>query len=296
MKQKKIQITVTRKKEAVKKKKGGGLFFILIFILGFGVLLFPLVSRYAYYRASKVMVKNYLTETEKLTPEDVGRRFALALAYNDALFNGYGDTSQEKQDPFTKEEHEAGKKEYARMLEVNEQIGTIVIPKISEELPVFAGTSEIVLQKGAGHVEGTSLPVGGNNTHSVITAHRGLPNARLFTDLNRMGIGDYFYFKNIKETIAYQIDEVKVILPEEIDTLKIVPGHDYMTLLTCTPYMINSHRLLVRGHRVPYIQEVMEKQIDENRSSNIYRILFFITFLFPSFTPLAVLKKKEEKD
>ena len=140
------------------------------------------------------------------------------------------------------------------MLEVREMIGHIEIPKIGQDLPVYAGTSEEVLQKGVGHLEGTSLPVGGNSTHSVLTAHSGLPEATLFTELRKLEIGDKFYIHNIKEILAYQVDQIKVVEPTDFNDLLIDPGHDYVTLLTCTPLMINTHRLLVRGHRVEYVQ------------------------------------------
>ena len=264
--------------KAKRKKKGlAKLIFFLIFCLGLGALAFPLVSQYLHYRASLVEVKVFDQAVKKLTDKEIEERIRLAQAYNDALYHGTNQVAGDLSDPFSKAEQEAGIKEYARMLEVNEQIGYVSIPKISQELPVFAGTNEEVLQKGVGHLEGTSLPVGGNNSHAVITAHRGLPNARLFTDLNELAIGDYFYFHNLSETLAYQVDDLKTIKPEEVEHLEVVPGHDYLTLLTCTPYMINSHRLLVRGHQVPYDPAVEEKQLTEHRDNNRYRILFYLT-------------------
>lgn len=261
-----------------KKKNPFVLFiFVLLFLIGASVLAFPFVSQYLYYQASQVEVNYFEKEAEKLTDEEIERRIYLANAFNAGLYYGKSEGLTQVEDPYSQEEIAAGRKEYASMLEIHEQIGNLSIPKISEELPVFAGTSETVLQKGVGHLEGSSLPVGGNNTHAVLTAHRGLPNARLFTDLDKLAEGDYFYYKNVKETIAYQVDKISVIEPTEVDQLKIEPGHDYMTLLTCTPYMINSHRLLVRGHRVPYDQAIAEKQVQEHRINNRYRILFYMT-------------------
>lgn len=165
------------------------------------------------------------------------------------------------------------------MLEVHEQIGHIKIPRINVNIPTYAGTSEEVLQKGAGHLEGTSLPIGGNYTHSVITAHSGLPKAKLFTDLEDLRIGDKFYFYNIEGVLAYQVDQIKVVEPADFSDLLIEPGHDYMTLLTCTPIMINSHRLLVRGHRVDY-DPLEEQHLDDLSAKALYiKYAFYIIII-----------------
>ena len=278
------------------KKIIGRLIFFLVFIAGLGLVMFPLVSQYMYYQAAKVEVDVFEQAVKKLTPEDIDRRIMLAKAYNDAIFQGYGDDVLSPTDPFDDEDHQAGLKEYARMLEVHEQIGYVNIPKITQELPVFAGTDESVLQRGVGHLQGTSLPVGGNNTHTVITAHRGLPKARLFTDLNQLKTGDVFYFHNLSETLAYQVDDIKVIEPQEIEHLDIVPGHDYMTLLTCTPYMVNSHRLLVRGHRVPYSQEIEEKQQAIHEENRMYKILFYITLAILMIVLIRLLLNRRRRN
>lgn len=278
------------------KKIIGRLIFFLVFISGLGLVMFPLVSQYMYYQAAKVEVDVFEQAVKKLTPEDIDRRIMLAKAYNDAIFQGYGDDVLSPTDPFDDEDHQAGLKEYARMLEVHEQIGYVNIPKITQELPVFAGTDESVLQRGVGHLQGTSLPVGGNNTHTVITAHRGLPKARLFTDLNQLKTGDVFYFHNLSETLAYQVDDIKVIEPQEIEHLEIVPGHDYMTLLTCTPYMVNSHRLLVRGHRIPYSQEIEEKQQAIHEENRMYKILFYITLAILMIVLIRLLLNRRRRN
>ncbi len=162
------------------------------------------------------------------------------------------------------------------MLELNELIGRVEVPKLALNLPVHAGTAEVVLQKGVGHVEGTSLPVGGNSTHTVLTAHRGLPTARLFSELDRLEVGDKFYIHNVEGVLAYQVDQVKVVEPADFRDLLVTPGHDYATLLTCTPYMINSHRLLVRGHRIDYVAAVEERQIADQQAAYHFRTAFFV--------------------
>lgn len=210
----------------------------------------------------------------------------LARAYNESLNNAISG------DPYSKEKIEAGRAEYARMLEVHEMIGHIEIPKINQNLPIYAGTDDIVLQKGVGHLEGTSLPIGGNSTHSVLTAHSGLPEATLFTELGSLEIGDKFYIHNIKETMAYQINQIKVIEPDNFEDLLISPGHDYVTLLTCTPIMLNTHRLIVRAHRVPYVPAVDEIEIENNKSNWTFRLLFFVAIFLIVILLISIIRLK----
>ncbi|MGT2754733.1 class C sortase [Streptococcus ovis] len=207
-------------------------------------ILYPFSSQLYYQYINQQEVQEFDSQKSKLDTSAVDKRIELATAYNRTL------TPAKLGDPFTETEKE-GIAEYARMLELQEQIGYVTIPSINQELPIRAGTSESVLQEGAGHLEGTSLPVGGEGTHTVITAHRGLPSSRLFTDLDKVKKGDIFYITNIKETLAYQVDQILVVEPNDFDPVLVVDGEDYATLLTCTPYMINSHRLLVRGKRIP---------------------------------------------
>ena len=140
-------------------------------------------------------------------------------------------------------------------------MGMIEIPKIDIKIPIYHTTSEEILQKAAGHLEGSSLPVGGMDTHAVISAHRGLPSAALFTDLDRLVEGDHFLLHILDETLCYQVDQISVVEPEATEALSVEPGRDLVTLLTCTPYGVNSHRLLVRGFQVPYEEEVLEETI-----------------------------------
>jgi|SRR3712207_664450 len=255
------------------KKKKSQLPFIIIFILGMLVLSYPIVSRFYYRVESTQQVVDFDEERRKLTAVEVRNRMKLARAYNRALNN------EISADPYVKKELEAGKKEYARMLEINEQIGHIEIPKLDLNVPIYAGTVESVLQKGAGHLEGTSLPVGGKDTHTVITAHSGLPTARLFTDLRKMRIGDKFYIHNLASTLAYQVDQIITVEPSNFKDLLIVPGRDYATLLTCTPIMVNSHRLLVRGHRIPYNPHEFDNLKKKNKLIFWAKVLGFILFV-----------------
>lgn len=244
--------------------------FRFVFLIGLLVALYPLVNRIYYRIDSNNQVNVFNEGVNKLDTAEIERRMGLARAYNDSLVNNVSE------DPYAKDKHAKGRAEYARMLEVHEMIGHVEIPKINQDLPIYAGTSEEVLQKGVGHLEGTSLPIGGNSTHSVLTAHSGLPEATLFTHLNELEIGDKFYVHNIAEILAYQVDQIKVIEPSNFSDLLISPGHDYVTLLTCTPIMINSHRLIVRGHRVPYVPAVDEELIRTTKANWIFRLLFFL--------------------
>lgn len=225
---------------------------ILIFVLGLMIAIYPIISNYYYTVENNNQVKDFQEAVSEMPSKEVLERIDLAKAYNDTL-----DPSR-LADPYTEREKK-GVENYARMLEVREKIGYIDVPKIGQQIPVYAGTSEDILQHACGHLEGTSLPIGGKDTHAVITAHRGLPQVKLFRDLDKMEVGDLFFFTNVKETLAYKVDQILVVEPWDFEPVLVVEGKDLMTLLTCTPYMINSHRLLVRGHRVPYVPEVKEE-------------------------------------
>ena len=221
---------------------------IVLFVIGLLIAIYPVISNYYYTVENNNQIKDFEEAVQKLPDEEVNERMDLAKAYNETL-----DPSR-LADPYTEREKK-GVENYARMIEVREKIGYIDIPKINQKIPVYAGTSEDVLQHACGHLEGTSLPIGGVDTHAVITAHRGLPQVKLFRELDKLEIGDEFYYTNVRETLAYQVDQILVVEPWDFEPVLVVEGKDLMTLLTCTPYMINSHRLLVRGHRVPYIEK-----------------------------------------
>lgn len=258
-----------KKKKLKKKRLRNNILFSIIFLIGLLVLAYPQVSRIYYRIEANEQVANFEKGKSEINQKEIDERMKLAEAYNQSLNN------KDLEDPYDAETRKLGMAHYAKMLEIHEKIGVVEIPSIDIKIPLYAGTSETVLQMGAGHLENTSLPIGGNSAHSVISAHSGLPTARLFSDLEKMKIGDKFYIHNIKETLAYVVDDISVIEPTDFSKLLIVPGHDYVTLLTCTPYMINTHRLLVRGHRVEYVPEVEERIIAENKASFTYKYLFY---------------------
>ncbi|MDD7182064.1 class C sortase [Peptostreptococcus porci] len=266
----------------------------VVILVGVLVILYPFISQMYYSFLSKSDIKDFDEQTKTIQTHEVKQRMDLAKAYNESLRNVVID------DPYVKKKLEEGKKAYAKMLEVHEKIGHISIPKMNEELAIYAGTSESVLQKGVGHMEGTSLPIGGKSTHSVLTAHSGIPKNRLFTDLNKLEKGDHFYVTNIGETLAYEVDQIKVIEPSKFDDLQIVPGRDYATLLTCTPYMVNSHRLIVRGHRIPYdkgkrLEEENNSEFDGMKKIGIISIALILVVFFVLFSKKKKKAKKEEK-
>ncbi|GAA0059638.1 class C sortase [Streptococcus canis] len=289
-----MKMSVKKKKSKnTKHQRRQNILFAIIFIVGMLVAVYPLVSRFYYRIETNSQVADFESERSKLTDKDLDHRMELAKAFNDSLRNVV------EKDPYSDEMKQEGRAEYARMLEIHERMGHIEIPTINLDIPIYAGSSEEVLQKGAGHLEGTSLPIGGNSTHAVITAHTGLPTAKLFTNLTKVKKGDKFYVHNIKETLAYQVDQIKVVEPTEFSDLLIVPGHDYVTLLTCTPYMINTHRLLVRAHRVPYVKAVDEKLIAENKLSYLYRNLFYaslVLIVILLFIVRQLRKKKKQAE
>lgn len=248
---------------------------ILLFITGFLIASYPIISNWYYTVENNNQIVDFKEAVDEMSQAEIDERIDLARAYNETL-----DPSK-LADPYTDREKK-GVENYARMLEAREKIGYLDVPKINQQIPVYAGTSEDVLQKACGHLEGTSLPIGGKSTHSVITAHRGLPQVKLFRDLDKMEVGDVFYYTNVKETLAYQVDQILVIEPWNFDPVLVVEGKDYMTLLTCTPYMINSHRLLVRGHRIPYVPE--EKEEAEDKAKFSYKDL-----IVPGFVILLLI-------
>lgn len=273
-----------------KKKKKSNKLFIFIFILGLAIMTYPMISNWYYRIESNNQVADYKEARDLLSDEEIQRRIRLAKIYNDNLGN------VTPKDPYSEEEKHKAIENYAQMLELRTKIGVISIPSIDVELPIYAGTNEEILQKGAGHLEGTSLPIGGESTHTVITAHSGLPSARLFTDLQKVKMGEKFYIDNIAGTLAYEVDHIDVIDPSDFSQLLVVPEKDYATLLTCTPIMINTHRLIVRGHRVPYVPEVDEK-VKEDKGKNLgidKRLIILLIFAIIILGRYLLSKRKKK--
>ena len=222
------------------------IFLTLGFLIGVCILLYPAFSNFWNSRIQSRAIANYESILDTLKPEDYTAIFEKADAYNKELY--------ETDFPLRDYKNVSGYYENLSIAD-NDMIGYLKIERIGVELPIYHGTSEKVLSKGVGHLEGSSLPVGGENTHSVMSAHRGLPSSKLFTDLDRVEVGDTFQLVILDRVLTYQVDFIKVIEPTDVSDLQIISGGDYCTLFTCTPYGINTHRLLVRGVRVETIKE-----------------------------------------
>ena len=219
-------------------------FAALMILSGIGVASYPVISNMVAQRHASTAIQNYDDTVKSMDTEKLDAAKEAARRYNQQLGSALDrDAAGEAEETGTS---------YVDLIDVGESLGYITIPKIDVNLPIYEGTSDDVLLKGVGHLEGSSYPLGGENTHSVLTGHRGLAEAVLFTDLDKLQEDDKFYLHIMDEVLAYQVDQVKVVLPEETDDLTIVQGQDYCTLVTCTPYAINTHRMLVRGTRVPY--------------------------------------------
>ena len=225
------------------KKKGdkSTLLLILLFLAGLSLLLYPTVSNWWNSRFQAQAIQNYTSSVAELDTEKYAALWADVNAYNQALL--------ERDNPFKLSDEML--EQYNELLNVSGSgvMGYVEIPRINSSMPIYHGTDEAVLQVAIGHLEWTSLPVGGESTHSVISGHRGLPSAELLTHIDKMQLGDSFYIHVLDQVLQYRVDNIAVVEPDDASLLQVVEGMDYMTLVTCTPYGINSHRLLVRGVR-----------------------------------------------
>lgn len=290
------------------KRKISGILFGLMFLLGFAILIYPTVSnQWNTYRQNQ-LISSYEELIGKMAEEDFTKEWEKANAFNDTIIhnNIFGDVFGENGDDIKNTE-------YWQILNVGNDgvMGYVSIPKISVKLSIYHGTADDVLQTGIGHLNGTKLPIGGESTHSVLAAHRGLPSARLFTDIDQLERGDMFYIHVLDETLAYQVDQILDMVDKDDNetlqkALQIEEGQDYVTLFTCTPYGVNSHRLLVRGTRVPYNgEEEIESTAAESMLKSIQNYYMIYLILGLSVTLLVILlmrflikpgKKKHKKE
>ncbi len=239
------------------RKKLSVIIAIVILIAGTAVLLYPTVSDYVNSRKHRQEIYSYRGEVQHLDGNEYDELIRSAVEYNERLAEKHSFSLTLSGD------EEAV---YDQLLRVpgTEAMGYVEIPAISISLPIYHGTSDAVLQSGIGHIEGSSLPVGGKSVHSVLSGHTGLPSSKLFTNIDKLVEGDKFYLHILNEVYAYEVDNIQTILPEELSSLAIEEGKDYCTLVTCTPYGVNTHRLLVRGHRIEYTAEEHENNDKNN--------------------------------
>lgn len=268
----------------------------LLVLASLGLVLYPFISNYLMGLNQQAEVSAYQDFIDNTDEEIISKALSDARAYNKSLYGHVIIT-----DPFDPNFRPVFDKEYHSLLNLKGDgvMGYVDIPAIDVLLPIYHGTSDDVLAKGAGHLQNTSLPVGGIGTHAVITGHTGLSTARLFTDINQLkerktenGItekGDVFLIHVLNETLAYEVDQIKIVEPKETDDLKIDVNEDYVTLVTCTPYGINSHRLLVRGTRIPYTPEQKEEVSAIERVVESTWMLEYKKALFAGFLLLAFL-------
>ena len=234
------------------KKHITTILLILVLVVGLSLILYPTIADWWNSFHQSRAIADYDAILSEMKEEDYTHLFEAAMAYNEQL--------RQLKFPLMYYDQVPG---YDDLLDITGTgiMGYIDIPSIQVELPIYHGTSEGVLQIAAGHVEGSSLPTGGENTHCVISAHRGLPSARLFTDLDKMQIGDTFTLSVVDRILTYEVDQILTVLPHEVEPLYVQEGEDYCTLVTCTPYGINTHRLLVRGTRIENAEEVVVRRV-----------------------------------
>lgn len=278
------------------KKKAGNLVIGIIFLAGLSLLLYPFVANQWNNYRQKQLISGYeqvVSDKEAAEGIDYDAERKKAEDYNEALLPCV------LPDSFALAESSGVDPVYMNTLNIagDEMMGSVEIPKINIKIPIYHTTEEEVLNKGAGHLEGSSLPVGGANTHAVISAHRGLPSASLFTDLDQLKEGDHFLLHVLDETLCYEVDKISVVKPEDTSALAVEDGQDLVTLLTCTPYGVNTERLLVRGHRVPYVEEEVKEEKTVLSGSSLHTNYLLWVFVGLSVTALFVfvLYLKETK-
>lgn len=276
----------------MKKNRGNSmttLFLVLMLFAGLSLLLYPTVSNYWNSLHQSRAIAAYVEQVTQIDNETFDQLREQARAYNRTLVGKayrYDMTRQERE-------------EYLGLLNVSENgiIGYIEIPGIHCELPIYHGTDADALQIGVGHIEGSSLPVGGESTHCAISGHRGLPSAKLFSDLDKLTVGDRFSLRVLDDTLTYEVDQIHTVLPGEMDELEIVEGEDYCTLVTCTPYGVNTHRLLVRGHRVENSTDKEPARVatDETRTEPLGKISILLPVLLLAILLLLVFLLPKRK-
>ena len=268
------------------KKKLPTILLLVAFLVGLTLMLYPTVSNFWNSRHATQAIASYSEQTAKLDNTEYEKILEAAREYNAALSGDITVTPEQST-------------QYEQLLDIGGTgiMGYIEVASLGISLPIYHGTSEAVLQVGIGHLDWTSLPVGGESTHCVLSGHRGLPSAKLLSDIDQMVVGDRFVIRVLKEKLTYEVDQIRIVLPHETDELKIVPGQDYCTLVTCTPYGINSHRLLVRGHRVESEKDQLDVHVVAN-STQVQPYLVAVVVAVPMLlvTLLILLRRPSRSD
>lgn len=279
------------------KKRLPSILIGLLFLVGLGIMIYPTVSnQWNTYRQNK-LISNYEKIVDDMSDEDFSQEWQNAQAFNETISgnNVFADVFGEKS-------KDSENSEYNRVLNMNNDgiMGYISIPEINIKLAIYHGTSDDVLQTGVGHINGSKLPIGGESTHCVLAAHRGLPSAELFTDIDQLQTGDKFYLHILDKVLAYEVDQILPMVDKDDhqtlqNALSITEGQDYVSLFTCTPYGVNSHRLIVRGHRVEYNgeedvkQSVGDRMVGDRMLESIKNYYMLILVLGLSITILVII-------
>lgn len=262
---------------------------ILLLTAGIGIIVFPFISNYLNQKNATQVMGDYQAEVNQLSTEQIAEIFHAAQAYNENLMG------QPAHDPFIPGSGIVMPDNYYQVLNVGGIMGQVEIPSIDVKLPIYHGTKESVIQKAVGHLEGSALPIGGQGTHTVLTSHTGLNHAKLFTDLTELEKGDHFYIRVLDRTLAYEVEAISVIEPDYTAALKAEKSRDLATLLTCTPYGVNSHRLLVRGKRVPYQPNKAEKKKHLTKEQRLLLKAALITTGVMLLLILGIYAKKKKE-
>ena len=273
----------------MKKDKLINIFIALMILVGLSVMFYPVVSDMWNTYRNSLLISSHKKDVNDLSKKQTEQIWNEAVNYNKNHKENFI-----KEDVFTNlKKHTKSKYDSYLNISKNGVMGTIVIPKINVEIPIYHGTGEKELQTGVGHMEGTSLPVGGTSSHCVLSAHRGLPSAKLFTDLDKMKKGDLFFLHILDKTLAYKVEDIFTVKPDETDKLSLIKGKDYVTLLTCTPYGVNTHRLLVRGVRTAYKQN-QEQNVSILKDYRVWILIGTIIALI-IVNVFMVIKNKKKK-
>lgn len=273
----------------MKKDKLINIFIALMILVGLSVMFYPVVSDMWNTYRNSLLISSHKKDVNDLSKKQTEQIWNEAVNYNKNHKENFI-----KEDVFMNlKKHTKSKYDSYLNISKNGVMGTIVIPKINVEIPIYHGTGEKELQTGVGHMEGTSLPVGGTSSHCVLSAHRGLPSAKLFTDLDKMKKGDLFFLHILDKTLAYKVEDIFTVKPNETEKLSLIKGKDYVTLLTCTPYGVNTHRLLVRGVRTVYKQN-QEQNVSILKDYRVWILIGTIVALI-IVNVFMVIKNKKKK-
>ena len=255
---------------------------VLLLLMAAGVAAYPLISNYVNTKYQSVVRTNYEKQVEQADTSELDAALAAAKAYNDSL----------QPVRFTREQVQTASLDYDNLLNIDGSgiMGYVEIPKLKINLPIYHGTGETVLEEGVGHLVGSSLPVGGDGCHSVLTGHSGVAGNKLFSDIDKLSAGDVFYLRILNQTLAYEVTEINMVLPHETELLAPVAGADLCTLVTCTPYGVNTHRLLVRGSRIPYEEAVeIEEKTEDLPVKSTWKEQYYTGLLIGGGTLLVVV-------